>query len=130
MTSQELTNYKNNQVEPGEQTRSAIQTVVPAVDIYETDENLTLIADMPGVDHEGLDIQMNQGLLTITGNTSRGSGGKLLLQEFSSANYYRQFKLSDRIDAEKTTAELNSGVLTLVIPKAETAKPRKIDIRH
>jgi HSP20 family molecular chaperone IbpA len=45
-------------------------------------------------------------------------------------NYYRQFKISEQIDADKTTAELNNGVLTLVIPKAESAKPKKIEIRQ
>ena len=130
MTAHELTKHKDNQVGSYEQTRSAVQTVIPAVDIYETDENLTLIADLPGITHEGLDIQLDKGLLTIKGRVPKAEEGKLLLQEFSAADYYRQFKLSDRIDAEKTTAELNSGVLKLTIPKAEAAKPRKIEIRH
>jgi HSP20 family molecular chaperone IbpA len=82
------------------------------------------------VDHDGLDIQLDKGLLTIKGRVGNTREGKRLLQEFSAADYYRQFKLSDRIDAEKTTAELNSGVLKLTIPKAEAAKPRKVAIRH
>ncbi len=130
MTNQDLIKSKDNQVESSEHTRSAVQTVIPAVDIYETDENLTLMADLPGVTHEGLDIQLDNGLLTIRGKVGSAQKGKHLLQEFSSADYYRQFKLSDRIAAEKTTAELDSGVLKLIIPKAETAKPRKVEIRH
>ncbi len=130
MSAQELSKYKDNQVEPREETRSAVQTLVPAVDIYETDENLTLIADLPGVTQDGLDINLDQGVLTIKGEVKQETKGRPLLQEFSSASYYRQFKLSDRIDAEKTTAELNSGVLKLIIPKSEAAKPRKIEIRH
>ena len=130
MTSQEMTKHNNNQVESFEHTRSAVQAMIPAVDIYETDENLTLIADLPGVANQGLDIQLNKGMLTIKGHVASKKEGKLLLQEFSAADYYRQFKLSDRIDAEKITAELDSGVLKLTIPKAEAAKPRKIEIRH
>ena len=130
MTSQEMTKHNNNQVESFEHTRSAVQAMIPAVDIYETDENLTLIADLPGVANQGLDIQLNKGMLTIKGHVASKEEGKLLLQEFSAADYYRQFKLSDRIDAEKITAELDSGVLKLTIPKAEAAKPRKIEIRH
>ncbi len=130
MTSQEMTKHNNNQVESYEQTRSAVQAMIPAVDIYETDENLTLIADLPGVTNQGLDIQLDKGMLTIKGHVTTHDEGKLLLQEFSAADYYRQFKLSDRIEAEKITAELDSGVLKLTIPKAEAAKPRKIEIRH
>jgi len=55
---------------------------------------------------------------------------KQILQEFSPANYYRQFKLTEHIDADKSQAELKNGVLTLTIPKAESAKPRKIEIKH
>lgn len=130
MSAQELNKYNNTQVEPREETRSAMQTLVPAVDIYETDENLTLIADLPGVNREDLNLSLDQGVLTIKGEVRQEAKGHLLLREFSSANYYRQFKLSDRIATEKTTAELNSGVLKLIIPKSEAAKPRKIEIRH
>ena len=130
MTAQEMAKYHSNNLEPREATRSTGRTLVPAVDIFETEENLTLLADMPGVDKNGLDINLENGVLTIKGDVHGETKGKALLREFSSANYYRQFKLSDRIDADKTTAELNSGVLKLIIPKAEAAKPKKIEIRH
>ena len=93
-------------------------------------ESLTLIADLPGVDKGGLDINMEKGVLTISGSVQLKDRGRPLLREFSSANYYRQFKLSDQFDADKSYAELRDGVLILRIPKAEAAKPKRIEIRH
>jgi HSP20 family molecular chaperone IbpA len=85
---------------------------------------------MPGVDKEGLDINLEKGVLTINGKVDLEERGNQILREFSPANYYRQFKLAEHIDADKSQAELKNGVLTLTIPKAESAKPRKIEIRH
>ncbi len=130
MTAQELAKRQDSTPTRREETRTAGRVLVPAVDIFESDENLTLMADMPGVDKEGLDVKLEKGVLTINGEVNMESRGKTLLQEFTSANYYRQFKLSEHIDAEMTTAELANGVLTLRIPKAESAKPKRIEIRH
>jgi HSP20 family molecular chaperone IbpA len=130
MAQQEMVKREESTPASREETRSAGKIMVPAVDIYETDEALTLVADMPGVGKEGLDINLEKGVLTLNGEVGLRGHGTPLLREFSSANYYRQFKLSEHIDAEKAAAELNNGVLTLTIPKAESAKPRRIEIRH
>ncbi len=130
MTAQEMVKHEQKTPVAREETRSAGRVLIPAVDIFESDNNLTLVADMPGVSKEGLEINLEKGLLTIDGEMALESRGKSLLREFSVANYHRQFKVSEHIDAEKTSAELVNGVLTLTIPKAESAKPRKIEIKH
>ena len=130
MTAQDMVKREQSVPANREETRTAGRVLVPAVDIFESDENLTLIADMPGVEKSGLEINLEKGLLTISGEMTSEKRGKSLLREFSTANYYRQFKVSEHIDAEKSSAELNNGVLTLTIPKAESAKPRRIEIRH
>ncbi|PLX92756.1 MAG: molecular chaperone [Desulfuromonas sp.] len=130
MAQQEMVKREESTPVSREETRSTSKVMVPAVDIFESDDALTLVADMPGVAKEGLDINLEKGVLTLSGEVALESHGKPLQREFSSANYYRQFKLSEHIDAEKAAAELTSGVLTLTIPKAESAKPRRIEIRH
>ena len=130
MTTQEMSKRSETTPAKREETRSPGRVLVPAVDIFESVESLTLIADLPGVDKGGLDINMEKGVLTISDSVQLKDRGRPLLREFSSANYYRQFKLSDQFDADKSYAELRDGVLILRIPKAEAAKPKRIEIRH
>lgn len=130
MAAQEMVKRQDTTPVRHEDTRSVARVMSPAVDIFESDDKLTLVADMPGVDKSGLDINLEKGILTINGEVAVERRGKPLMSEFSSINYYRQFKLSEHIDADKATAELQNGVLTFAIPKAESAKPKKIAIRH
>ncbi len=111
-----------------EETRTPESFVRPAVDIFETEAGLTLLADLPGVTREGLEINIDKGILAIKGNIDLGAAGNELYREFALANYYRQFQLPDEIDSEKARAELKDGVLKLELPKAEAAKPRRIEI--
>jgi HSP20 family protein len=114
----------------GEPTKTGI-TFVPAVDIYETEEALTLLADMPGVSPEGIRIDLKDNQLTVSGEVfeSAGNQERVLLKEYETGNYIRQFALGEVIDQSKITAQLNNGVLTLVLPKVEKAKPRRIEIK-
>ena len=130
MTAQEMAKRQDATPVSREETRSVGRVLVPAVDIFESDANLTLMADMPGVDKEGLEINLDNGILTINGDVKLPGRGQSLQREFANTHYHRQFKLSEHIDAEKTSAELVNGVLTLTIPKAESAKPKRIEIRH
>ena len=104
------------------------RAVRPAVDIYETEEGLNLLADLPGVDKDGLSIDIDQGVLTLRGDVDDAGRGKSLHREFVLGSYYRRFTLPSELDFDKVSAELNDGVLTLSMPKSEAAKPRKIDI--
>lgn len=130
MTAQDMVHKDAHTPVAHEETRSAGRIAIPAVDIYENDDSLTLIADMPGVEKGGLDINLEKGTLTIKGQSTIAERGEALLREHAGSRYYRQFRLTEQIDGEKTSAELKNGVLTLVIPKAEAAKPKKIEIRQ
>jgi len=101
----------------------------PNVDIYETEEELVLIADVPGVLKEDVDIDLNDNTLTIYAKVKENKVGTLIHKEYDCGDYKRSFTISNVIDQSKIGAELNNGVLRIVLPKAETAKPRKIEIR-
>jgi len=111
-----------------EVTRHPEYFVSPLVDIYETDEGLTLLADLPGVDKDGLKISVDEGILTLEGKVGERPRENLLMQEFEPVNFFRQFELSETVDQSKIGAELKHGVLTLRLPKAEKAKPRQIEV--
>jgi HSP20 family molecular chaperone IbpA len=131
MTEKNMTISKEPAAISREATRSGHRYVAPPVDIVETDEGLILVADVPGLDEQHLEISVDQGVLTIEGQVSFGSGD-LLWREYAMDGYWRQFQLPDSYDAAKAKAEVRYGVLTLHLPKAEAAKPRKIAIeaRH
>lgn len=112
-----------------ESTRSQERYVTPAVDIYETVDGLVVKADLPGVAKDGLDLRVENNLLTIRGRAVHCAQGEMLYGEYQLADFFRQFELSDKVDQQKISAELKHGVLTLNLPKAEEAKPRKIEIR-
>lgn len=101
----------------------------PDVDIYETQDELKLIADLPGVQKEDLDIDLNESTLTINAHVKQSAQGTLLYKEYDVGDYKRSFTISNVIDQSKIQAELKNGILQVVLPKAETAKPRKIEIR-
>jgi len=111
-----------------EVTRHPEYFATPLVDIYETENTLTLLADLPGVDKNGLKISVEDGLLTIEGKVTAHPQENILLQEFEPINFFRQFELSESVTQEKISAELKYGVLTLRLPKAEAAKPRQIEV--
>jgi len=111
-------------------TREAARYLAPAVDIYEKDAGLTLVADMPGVAKDGLDIRVKDGVLTIIGEIAPAKKrADPTYQEYEIASYFREFILSDEVDADKISAELKHGVLTVQLPKAERAKPRKVEVK-
>lgn len=112
-----------------EDTRSQEQYITPPVDIYENGEGLIVKADLPGVPKEGLELRVENSLLTIRGKAAHAAPGDPVYREYGLVNFFRQFELSDRVDQTKISAELRNGVLTLNLPKAQEAKPRKIEIK-
>jgi HSP20 family protein len=112
-----------------EETRSQEQYVTPPVDIYETGEGLVVKADLPGVAKENLDVRVENNLLTIRGKSAHVAPGEPIYREYELVNFFRQFELNERVDQAKISADLKHGVLILQLPKAEEAKPRKIDVR-
>jgi HSP20 family protein len=128
MAEKELTVDKKEVQNPQEFTREG-PVFNPDVDIYETDEALKLIADLPGVQKEDLDIDLNENTLTINAHVKQSPQGNLLYKEYDVGDYKRSFTISNVIDQSKIQAELKNGILQVLLPKAETAKPRKIEIR-
>jgi len=112
-----------------EETRSSDKFIKPAVNIIETEEGLMLTADVPGASKETLEINVEKGILTISAPVSRSMPGTPGSTEFELAPYYRQFSIPEILEHTKAKAELVNGILTLRIPKAEAAKPRKIEIK-
>ena len=100
----------------------------PAVDIFESEDKWTFVADMPGVAKGGLDLNIEQGVLSIRGRVEQAGRGDNIYHEFTMGSYFRQFQLPTEIDVEKADAAMKNGVLTLTLPKSEAAKPRRIEI--
>jgi HSP20 family protein len=111
-----------------EDTRAQERYIIPPVDIFETKEGLTVVADLPGVEQKNLDVRVADGILTIQAKTAHVASGTPIELEFELLNFYRQFELPEEIDPEGIAAELKHGVLTLRLPKREKAKPRKIEV--
>jgi len=103
----------------------------PVVDILETGEEIRVLADMPGVEPENIDLKFEKGVLTIFGAVEprQPEGTPYLLREYGVGDFLRVFELSEAIDVDRISAEYNDGVLVLHLPKAERAKARRIEVR-
>jgi HSP20 family molecular chaperone IbpA len=106
------------------------RTFVPKVDIRETPEALWLWADLPGVDEQSIDVRLENGVLSIVGRVSASDYAELVpvYTEYNVGNFERSFRISDAIDASRVQAKLVDGVLELELPKAESARPRRIPV--
>jgi len=106
-------------------------TYIPLTDIYDKKDGLVVVSDMPGVDENSLNIQLEKGVLTITGHVpeQERKGYQLLYSEYDSGDYQRSFSISDEINSEKIDAAIKNGILTLNLPRAEKAKARKIPVK-
>jgi HSP20 family protein len=102
----------------------------PNVDILESQHELTLVADIPGVDRQSLDIDFAEGVLTVQAQVASryGASQRFLLREYAIGSFYRSFQVGEHIDASAISAEYADGVLRIHLPKAEAAKPRKIAV--
>ncbi|MBW1799451.1 MAG: Hsp20/alpha crystallin family protein [Deltaproteobacteria bacterium] len=113
----------------GEPTRRG-PVFVPPVDIFENRDSLVLIADMPGVSGEGVDIHLKDNELTINGRiVDDPPESAPVYEEYETGSYLRRFTLSSAIDQSKIEASMKNGVLKVVLPKAEAAKPRQITVK-
>lgn len=114
-----------------EQTRSG-PVYSPSVDIFENDNAITLLADMPGVKADDLKIDLRESVLTLTGRVAAPDSSKEsdVLREYHTGTFFRQFTLVETIDQTKIDAKLTDGVLRLELPKVEKARPRQITVRR
>ncbi|MEZ6079763.1 MAG: Hsp20/alpha crystallin family protein [Pirellulaceae bacterium] len=104
-------------------------TYVPRFDIWEGEDELLLLGDLPGVKVDDLDIRFENRELTIHGNVSSRYEGEMLFGEYGIGDFHRSFTIGDAIDAEKISAEMCNGVLKLHLPKSEKVKPRWIEVK-
>lgn len=111
------------------ETREEERFLRPPVDIYEKDDKLVVVCDMPGVQTNDIEVKIDDGILTIQGKTSHSPIGNKTYSEFALMSFYRQFELPELIDQEKISADLKNGVLTITLPKLEKAKPRQISVK-
>lgn len=120
---------KQEVANPAEQTRPGV-VFTPEVDIFENERQINILADMPGVAPGDVKIDLNDNLLTISGEVKpfEGKNESNVLIEFEIGRYYRQFTLSEVVDQGKIEAKLEDGVLRLTLPKAEKAIPRQIAV--
>ena len=109
-------------------TREESRTLTPAVDIFETNDALVVVADLPGVETGTVDVGVEKNVLTIKAKPEPGRTGDFTLQEFRLLPYFRQFQLSEVIDQDKIRAEIKYGVLTIHLPKVAEKQPRKIAV--
>jgi HSP20 family protein len=130
MADNTLTPQHKGRTEPStpEQTWGVYFT--PRVDIFETEQELTLYADVPGVRPEDVDLRYEQGELLLHGRVKlRHTGETFLLREYEEGDFYRAFTIHESIDSSRIEAECKNGVLVVHLPKTEEAKPRRISVQ-
>jgi HSP20 family protein len=127
---QELQVQQKREVEKAQESTTPMRAFLPVTDIYETEQALTLVMEMPGVSKDGLVVNVDSSVLTIEGrfNFDRYEGLQPLYTEYNIGPYSRSFRLPSQIDQDRITAEITDGVVTLVLPKAEEARPRRITV--
>ena len=130
MSPQELQVQQKRELEKKQEATVPARFFVPTTDIFETEQALSLIVEMPGVDKSKVDVSVEDGVLTIQGQIdfSKYEGMQPIYTEYNIGHYRRSFSLSNKIAQDKIAAEMQDGVLTLVLPKAEEAKPRRISV--
>jgi len=129
-SAQELTVRDKKELVTKEEKTVPGRYYVPYADIYETDEALCVVMEMPGVEKKDLNVALENAVLRVDGqiNFSKYDGIEPVYTEYNVGHYARSFTLSNKIDQERISAQLDDGVLTLTLPKAKEAQPRRISI--
>ena len=109
-------------------TREETRYQIPPVDIYETEDGLTVEADLPGVEKDSIDVRVDDNVLTIQGKVKPVALGNGYHNEFVMLDYFRQFELNEEVDQDKISADYKHGVLTIRLPKGEKARPKQITV--
>jgi HSP20 family molecular chaperone IbpA len=129
---QELEVQQKRELEKKEEPTTPARTFLPNTDIYETEDTLMVVMEMPGVDNEHVDIRLEDDVLSVAGRIDFSKYEKLqpVYTEYNIGYYRRSFSLSpSSIDEHKISADMKDGVLTLTLPKAERVKPRRIQLK-
>jgi HSP20 family protein len=130
VSKQELQVQQKRQVEDKEEATIPVRQFLPNTDIYETEIALTVVLEMPGVEKTNVEVAVEGGVLKVYGRIdfSKYEGLQPIYTEYNIGHYARSFRLSSKIDQTKIEAQMNDGVLSLVLPKVEEAKPRAISV--
>jgi HSP20 family protein len=129
-SAQELQVQRKREVEKKEEATIPARIFMSNADIYETEDALNVVLEMPGVETDNVEIRVEDDVLSVQGrlDLSKYKGLQPLYTEYNVGHYARSFQLSSRVDQSKISAEMKDGVLTLKLPKAEEAKPRTIKV--
>jgi HSP20 family protein len=130
MAPQELSVQQKREVDKQQESTTLSRAFLPATDIFETEQALTVVLEMPGVGKDGVDVSVEDTILRIEGRIdySRYEGLQPVYTEYNVGHYVRSFQISNQIDQAKIRADMKGGVMTLVLPKVEKAKPRRIAV--
>jgi HSP20 family protein len=130
MADQEVQVQQKREVEKKQESTVPLRSFLPISDIFETDHALNVVLEMPGVAKENVDVGIDNDVLTISGriDIAKYEGLEPVYTEYNIGNYSRSFQLSNKVDQDGIKAELKDGVMTLVLPKSEKAKSRRISV--
>jgi HSP20 family protein len=130
MTAQELKIQEKKAVQPDGETTKSDTYFAPHVDIFETDQDVVVLADVPGATPDGIDLSLEDNILTIQAQRQTiKPPGRLILEEYETGHYLRRFTVAETIDQEKIEASLANGVLRVRLPKVGPAQPKKIEVK-
>ena len=121
---------KKRPVQLSEESTAPVNLFVPTTDIFETEDSLKVLVEMPGVEKGNVEISVKDRILTIEGRIDfqKYAGMNPVYTEYNIDNFHRRFSLSNKVDSSKIRAEMRDGLLTLTIPKSEEAKAHKIEV--
>jgi HSP20 family protein len=127
---QELQVQQKREADKKTEGTSPGRTFLPVTDILETTDALTVVLEMPGVDRNSIEASVEDNVVTIAGRIDHAKyvGMHPVYTEYNVGHYARSFEISNSIDQSKISAQMRDGVVTIVLPKAEQTKPRKIEI--
>jgi HSP20 family protein len=130
LSGQELPVQQKRELEQKQEATAPVRVFVPVTDIYETEQGLTLLMEMPGVDKANVEVDVKDGVLTVQGRVDFTKYEELnpVYTEYNIGNYRRAFSISNKIDLERIGAEMTDGVLKLTLPKAKEITPRRIAV--
>lgn len=130
MATQELKIQEKKAVQPNGETTKPDSYFAPHVDIFETEQEVVVLADVPGVAPEGIDLALEENILTIQAQRSPVQYlGRVILEEYETGHYLRRFTLAESIDQERIEAALVNGVLKVRLPKLGPSQPKKITVK-
>ena len=127
---QELQVREKREVDTSREATRPTRAFVPSADIYESETALTVVLEMPGVSKENVDVNVEDGVLTVEGRIEFSKYERLqpVYSEYNVGPYRRSFQISNQIDHSKIAAQMRDGIMILELPKVETAKPRRIQV--